>query len=46
MVLQQGNSVDEKKAEANALYAMVVFGVGDVLGGVLFGWVIDKIGSK
>jgi hypothetical protein len=28
-----------------ALFALVAFGVGQVLGGVLPGWIIDKIGS-
>jgi predicted MFS family arabinose efflux permease len=36
---------DEHK-QSKALQGMVMFGVGEVVGGVIPGFIIDKIGSK
>ena len=46
MVLQQGPEIEEKEADSKALYAMIAFGFGEVIGATSFGLIIDKIGSK
>jgi predicted MFS family arabinose efflux permease len=46
MVLSQGPEIEEKEAESKALYAMIAFGFGEVIGATSFGLIIDKIGSK
>ena len=38
--------IDEKKKVSKALYGMVAFGFGEVTGGITWGYLIDKIGSK
>ena len=51
MVLQQENdpkyidTTDTEKS-ANALFALVFLGVGEVIGGILEGFLIDKCGNK
>jgi hypothetical protein len=37
--------VDETKAQSKALYSMIAFGFGECIGGLVFGWIIDTIGS-
>ena len=37
---------DEKERISYALYGMVAFGFGEVIGGYLHGLIIDKLGSK
>ncbi len=47
IVLQLADSnLSETEKQAMALMAMIWFGVGEVLGGVVEGFVIDLVGSK
>ena len=48
MVLSLSNHPEytEEHKQALALKAMIMFGVGEVVGGVIPGFIIDKIGSK
>jgi MFS family permease len=48
MVLQQKNDgvTDENEQLSQALFGMVAFGFGEVLGGFIHGLIIDKIGSR
>ena len=38
--------MSETEQDSYALYGMVAFGFGEVIGGFIIGIIIDKIGSK
>ena len=38
--------MDEDHKESKALQGMIAFGAGEIIGGLLLGVIIDKIGSK
>ena len=44
--LRDRDDLSEIEKESLALYAMISFGFGEVLGGILMGLVIDYFGSK
>ena len=48
MVLQlrDRDDLSDNEKESKALYGMVCFGFGEVIGGIVMGWVIDRYGSK
>ena len=48
LILQQKDKTDlsDKEKTSYALYAMVNFGIGEIIGGLVMGVFIDKFGSK
>ena len=47
MILQQKDDVgSDKHKDSKCLYAMMFFGAGQVIAGVVLGWVHDKIGPR
>jgi predicted MFS family arabinose efflux permease len=48
LVMQQDNfkDRDDVNKESKALFAMISFGFGEVIGGIIHGKVIDRWGSK
>jgi predicted MFS family arabinose efflux permease len=46
MAEQQNKEFDDSLKDSNASYAMIAFGFGEVIGGLVMGLVNDKIGNK